>query len=51
MDDFLSFDLDNDLLLDEEEATFEGLDEMDESDWEDQINSIEKFELDIDEDI
>ncbi|NME71308.1 hypothetical protein [Flammeovirga aprica] len=51
MDDFLTLDLDNDLLLDDEETSFEELEDIDSSEWEDQIGSLEKFDLDIDEEI
>ncbi|WP_156152352.1 hypothetical protein [Flammeovirga sp. OC4] len=51
MDDFLTFDLDDDLLLDNDETSFDELDDIEGSDWEDQINSLEKFDLDIDDEI
>lgn len=51
MDDFLTFDLDDDMLLDQNDNSYDELDEIDGSEWEDQISSMEKFDLDLDEEI
>lgn len=43
MDDFLTFDLDNDPLLEDEETSFEEFDEMDSEEWEDKIISMKNL--------
>lgn len=51
MENFVAFDLDNDLLMEIDEATIEDFQDLDENDWEDQIQSLEKYDLDIDEEV
>lgn len=45
-----TFELDNELLLEIDEATIEDFQDLEESDWK-TIEALEKFDLDIDEEI
>ncbi|WP_155523314.1 hypothetical protein [Flammeovirga pectinis] len=51
MEDFATFEMDDQLLLNIDSETMDEDDNFDQSEWESQLGSLEKYDLDIDEEI
>ncbi|MBB6463796.1 hypothetical protein [Flammeovirga kamogawensis] len=51
MEDFATFDMNDQLLLNIDSETMDDDNNFDQNEWETQLDSLEKYELDIDEEI